>query len=245
MKKRASLLPWCIAAAVCAVIGGVLLSTPVRLSGGLLIGIGAVLLLWGAAKGHKALRRIIAAVVLLGFLGFAVAETQVIRYACKKDDSPVSAVIVLGAGVYGTAPSLSLRVRLDAALDYISDKPDVPIVVSGGQGSGENISEAQCMHDWLVAHGVDESRIWMEDQSTSTKENIDFSRAVLQSHGIDTTDNIAVVSADYHVYRASLYWGLPWMVPVPATMDGRWWPITVNYFIREAFGVVYLRVFGA
>ena len=243
--KRRKLLPWIVAFAACALVGAGLLATPLRFSGALLIGVGAVLLLWGTAKGHKVLRRVIAAVILLGFLVFAAAETLVIRYAFKKDDAPVSAVIVLGAGVYGTTPSLSLRVRLDAALEYVSDKPNVPIVVSGGQGSGENISEAQCMHDWLVTHGVNESRIWMEDQSTSTKENIDFSRAVLQSHGIDTTGNIAVVSADYHVYRASLYWGLPWMVPVPATMDGRWWPITVNYFIREAFGVEYLWVFGA
>ena len=242
--KRKSLLPWLIVAAVCALAGIVLLLTPLRFTGALLIGVGALLVLWGALKGHKAARRVIAILVLLGFLVFAAAEVQVVRYACKKDDADVSAVIILGAGVYGTTPSLSLRVRLEAALDYIADKPDVPIVVSGGQGSGEDITEAQCMRDWLVAHGVDESRIWMEERATSTKENIDFSRAVLQEHGIDTTGNIAVVSADYHVYRASLYWGLPTMVPVPATMDGRWWPLTVNYFVREAFGVVYLRVFG-
>ena len=243
--KRKALLPWLIAAAVCALAGIALLLTPLRCSGALLVGVGALLILWGALKGHKIARRIIAILVLIGFLIFASAEVQVVRYACKKDDAPVSAVIILGAGVYGTTPSLSLRVRLDAALKYIADKPDVPIVVSGGQGSGENITEAQCMRDWLVERGVDEGRIWMEERATSTKENIDFSRALLQERGIDTTDNIAVVSADYHVYRASLYWGLPWMVPVPAPMDGRWWPITVNYFIREAFGVVYLTVFGA
>ena len=242
--KRHALLPWCIAAAVCIVTGAAALVTPVRFSGALLIGVGILLLLWVLLKGKKKLRAVIAILVLIGFLIFAAAEIQVVHYACRKDDRPVSAVIVLGAGVYGTTPSLSLRVRLEAALEYIVDKPDVPIVVSGGQGNGENITEAQCMRDWLVAHGVDEERIWMEERATSTKENIDFSRAVLQEHGIDTTGNIAVVSADYHVYRASLYWGLPWMVPVPATMDGRWWPITVNYFIREAFGVVYLTVFG-
>ena len=243
--KRKALLPWIIAAAICVLIGTVLLATPVRFSGALLICVGAVLLLWGALKGKKKLRTVIAIFVLIGFLIFAAAEIQVIRYANKKNDADVSAVIVLGAGVYGTAPSLSLRVRLDAALDYISDKPDVPVIVSGGQGSGEDITEAQCMHDWLVARGVDESLIWMEDQSTSTKENLANSAALLRSYGIDTTDNIAVVSADYHVYRASLYWGLPSMVPVPAKMDGHWWPLTVNYFIREAFGVVYLRVFEA
>ena len=145
---------------------------------------------------------------------------------------------------YQAMACLCSDTKVQSDLNCIADKPDIPIVVSGGQGSGENITEAQCMRDWLVERGVDEGRIWMEERATSTKENIDFSRAVLQEHGIDTTGNIAVVSADYHVYRASLYWGLPWMVPVPATMDGRWWPITVNYFIREAFGVVYLRVFG-
>jgi len=241
--KHRPLLPWLIAACFCTLSGAALLLTPLRFSGALLIGIGAVILLWGALRGHKAARRIVALLLLIGFLLFAAAEVQVLRYALHKDDRPVSAVIILGAGVYGTRPSLSLRVRLDAALAYLADKPDVPVVVSGGRGSGEDITEARCMFDYLTDHGLDADRIWQEDRSTSTKENLDYSAALLRSRGIDTADNIAVVSADYHVYRASLFWG-PGMVPVPANMPGRWWPITVNYFIREAFGTVYLWLFA-
>jgi len=243
MKLR-PFLPWLIAAAVCAVGGAALLMTPLRFSGALLLGASAAAVLFGALHGRKTARRIIAIALLIGFIIFAAAEIQVVRYACKKDDTPVSAVIILGAGVYGTRPSLSLQVRLDAALNYLADKPDIPIVVSGGQGSGEDITEARCMYDYLTARGVAADRIWMEDCSTNTKENLENSAVLLRERGIDTSDSIAVVSADYHVYRASLYWGLPSMVPVSAAMPGRWWPITVNHFIREAFGVVYLRVFG-
>ena len=243
MKKLFS-IPQLIPAAICLLAGLALLLTPLRFSGALLIGVAALLLLWAALKQRKTARRILAVLLLIGFLVFAAAQIQVVRYACREDDAPVSAVIVLGAGVYGTRPSLSLQVRLEAALNYIADKPDIPIVVSGGQGPGEDISEAQCMADWLIARDVDEERIIREDRSTNTKENLAFSRAKLQEAGIDPDGRIAVVSADYHLYRAGLYWGSDNMVPVAGCMPARWWPITVNQFVREAFGVVYLRVFG-
>lgn len=237
-------IPQLMPSALCLLAGIALLITPLRFTGALLIGLAAVLLLWAALKGRKTVRRILAVLLIIGFLVFSAAQIQVVRYAFREDDAPVSAVIVLGAGVYGARPSLSLQVRLEAALDYIQDKPDIPVVVSGGQGPGEDISEAQCMADWLIAHGVDETRIIQENQSTNTKENLAFSRAKLQEAGIDTDGHIAVVSADYHLYRARLYWGSDGMVPVAGCMPARWWPITVNQFVREAFGVVYLRVFG-
>ena len=72
---------------------------------------------------------------------------------------PADAVIVLGAGVNGTEPSLSLRTRLDAPLDYLEAHPDIPVVLTGGTGYGEEeISEAACMYDYLTAHGVGAGR---------------------------------------------------------------------------------------
>jgi len=109
---------------------------------------------------------------------------------------------------------------------------------------GENITEAQCMADWLIEHGIDESRIYLEEQATNTRENVEFSQEILQSIGIDTTDNVAVVTSNYHLYRASLYWGVPWMVPVAAKMPAFYWPLTLNYYIREVFAVAKLLVFG-
>lgn len=182
------------------------------------------------------LRRVFLALAAVGFAFFAVLEMWVISYSRTDDETPVCAVIVLGAGVNGTEPSLSLATRLEAALDYVRDKPDIPIVVSGAQGRGEDISEARCMADWLIARGVAAERIILEEQATNTKENIWYSDEILAEKGIDTTANIAIVSSGYHLCRTSLYM-VGNMVPVAAHMPARFLPLTVNYYIREAFGI--------
>lgn len=235
-----------IAAILCAAMGACFVFgyTPMRFSGYLLFAAAAGLLCLGLlchlGKKHKWARvcKVIFFVGLsAGLLIFAVLEAWVISWARTDNDTPVTAVVVLGAGVNGTVPSLSLQVRLEAALEYLADKPDIPIVVTGSQGPGEDISEAQCMADWLIGRGVAADRILLEDQADNTKENIEFSKAMLRDNGVDTTANIAVVTSDYHLCRASLLWGVPWMVPVAAHMPEAYWPLTVNYFIREAFAV--------
>lgn len=235
-----------IAAILCAAVGACFVFgyTPMRFSGYLLFAAAVVLLclglLWRWGKKYRWAR--ICKVVLLagiaaGLVLFTVLEAWVISWARTDNDTPVTAVVVLGAGVNGTVPSLSLQVRLEAALDYIADKPDIPIVVTGSQGPGEDISEARCMADWLIGHGVAADRILLEDQADNTEENIEFSQRMLRDNGIDVTSNIAVVTSDYHLCRASLLWSVPWMVPVAAHMPEAYWPLTVNYFIREAFAV--------
>lgn len=184
-------------------------------------------------------KRILAVLLVLGVFLFSFLETEVIRWSKTDNESEVAGVIVLGAGVNGTVPSLSLRVRLETALEYIADKPDIPIVVTGSQGPGEDISEARCMADWLIAHGVDEDRILIEDQADNTRENIAFSRAMLSEKGYDTTTQFAIVSSDYHLCRAAMYWEIPGMIPVAAKMPERYQKslLTVNYYIREAFAL--------
>lgn len=240
-----------LGALILAVVGGfcVFVYSPMRFTGFLCFCAAAVVLLLGfliqrwKKKWAKVCLGILGACLCLGMAVFGVLEERVIRYGRTDWDSAVSAVVILGAGVNGTTPSLSLQVRLEAALDYIQDKPDIPIVVTGSKGPGEDISEARCMADWLVDHGVSEDRIWLEEQADNTEENICFSSELLAARGVDVTDNIAVVSADYHLYRASLYWGVPWMVPVAAHMPLRYWPLTVNYYIREAFAAAKLLMF--
>lgn len=92
-------------------------------------------------------------------------ETNVLMNRGGMPAIPADAVIVLGAGVNGTEPSLSLRTRLDAALDYLEENPDVPVVLTGGQGYGEEITEAQCMYDYLTTRGVTSERILLEEQA--------------------------------------------------------------------------------
>lgn len=184
-------------------------------------------------------RRFFLGLLAAGFVLFAVLEVRVLSWARTDHDTPVAAVIVLGAGVNGTEPSLSLLTRLEAALAYIQDKPDVPIIVSGSQGRGEDVSEARCMAGWLTARGVPLERIILEEQATNTEENIRYSLELLEERGI--AGNIAVVSSDYHLCRAAMYLGGD-MVPVAARMPARYWPLTVNYYIREAFGLVAAMV---
>ena len=233
----------CILAGLSLLIGVLMLSvfTAVRFTGFLLCCGSAALVIfvlltrWRERRPWALwCRRIFLGLLAAGFALFAVLEIRVLSWARTDRETPVTAVIVLGAGVNGTEPSLSLWTRLDAALSYVKDRPDIPIVVTGSQGRGEDISEARCMADWLTARGVPQERIILEEQATNTEENIRYSLELLEQRTI--AGNIAVVSSDYHRCRAAAYLGGN-MVPVAARMPARYWPLTVNYYIREAFGL--------
>lgn len=111
-------------------------------------------------------------------------------------------LVILGAGVRGETPSLTLMQRLDKSIEYINKYPEVKIIVSGGKGPGENISEAEAMKRYLVEHKVDEKQIIKEDRSTSTNENIKFTKQVIEN--IDKKENvkIALVTSDFHMFRS-------------------------------------------
>lgn len=233
----------CILAVLCLLLGALMqfVFTAVRFTGFLFWCAAAVLALFALLtrwreKHRWALwaRRGLLALLAAGFALFAVLECRVLSWARTDNETPVSAVIVLGAGVNGRTPSLSLLTRLDAALAYVQDKPEIPIVVSGSQGRGEEISEARCMYDWLAAHGIPAERIILEERAANTEENIRYSLELLEK--LDIAGNIAVVSSDYHLCRAAMHLGGD-MVPVAARMPARYLPLTVNYYIREAFGI--------
>lgn len=202
-----------------------------------------------ARRGHRAAawcELALIAALLLGFSLFTVLETMVVRGSfADESDAPVSAVIVLGAGVNGETPSLTLRTRIDAAAAYLEEHPDVPVVLSGGQGPGEAITEAECMRRALVRRGVDESRLYPEERSTSTQENLRYSRAILEELGVDPAQRVAIVTSDFHLCRARLMWGGD-TAAVPAHLPSTLYfqCLTVNYFIREAFGLAAYFVYG-
>ena len=202
-----------------------------------------------ARRGHRAAawcELALIAALLLGFSLFTVLDTMVVRGSfADESDAPVSAVIVLGAGVNGETPSLTLRTRIDAAAAYLEEHPDVPVVLSGGQGPGEAITEAECMRRALVRRGVDESRLYPEERSTSTQENLRYSRAILEELGVDPAQRVAIVTSDFHLCRARLMWGGD-TAAVPAHLPSALYfqCLTVNYFIREAFGLAAYFVYG-
>ena len=242
----------CYGLAVTCLLLGILLRfvyTAARFTGFLFLCAAVVLVVfalltrWRAKHGWALwLRRVLSGLLVAGFVFFAVLEVRVISWARTDNETPVSAIIVLGAGVNGTEPSLSLRTRLEAALAYAQERPDVPIIVSGSQGQGEAISEARCMYSWLTGRGLPPERIWLEEQADNTKENIAYSLEMLSDLGVDPAASIAVVSSDYHLYRASMYMAGN-MVPVAAHMPAQYFLLTLNYYVREAFGVAAELVF--
>lgn len=108
--------------------------------------------------------------------------------------------IVLGAKVNGEVPSLSLHYRMDAALDYANKYPHVKLVLSGGQGPDEMMTEAEAMRRYLVKNGVDETRLILEEESTSTYENLMYSKKLMP----DSVKSVTIITSDYHLARAKL-----------------------------------------
>ena len=193
-----------------------------------------------------------AGLVLLGLFGLAIdigliyfcsVEYLIVSNARTDQDPERSYLIVLGAAVHGDRPSLSLYHRLTSALEYLEQYPNSKAVLSGGQGNGENISEALCMHDWLVSSGIAEERLIMEDRSTSTMENLMFSLEKLKEDG-GTPDDVAILSSNYHLYRAKEMARSLGMEPAGVCCVPGYPIYTLGMFIREAFGLTHLWVFG-
>ena len=114
------------------------------------------------------------------------------------------------------------------------------MVLTGGQGYGEDITEAQCMYNYLTENGVDGGRLILEEAATTTAENFAFSRDLLTKTGVDpSTDTVAVVTNDFHIARAKLLAarnGYGHAVGVPAELP--WVHLQINYYLREAFAMV-------
>ena len=246
----------CVIAAVLALAGAVLLTVRawgMRFSGFLLVGLAAVLVLelllghWAkASKTGRLCRRIFQTALTLVLVPLICIEIYVINVGSSDPSAlPADAVVVLGAGVNGTQPSLSLYTRLTAALDYLEENPDVPVVLTGGLGYGEELTEARCRYDWLTARGVDPARLIMEEQAGNTAENFAFSKELLEEQGIDPAENlVAVVTNDFHIARSRLIaarQGYGHAFGVPAKLP--WRHLEVNYYLRESFAMVKTWIF--
>ena len=165
--------------------------------------------LWGIAvlvflfpRLHRVGRTVLGVLVCAGLIVFTIFEIPVVRDAHTDTDAHPDTIIVLGAGVNGSTPSLSMCNRLDAALAYLNANPAATVIVSGGQGPGEDITEAKAMADYLTAHGIDSARIVQEDRSRTTRENLENSFAILRARGGDPADGVGIVTSEYHLYRA-------------------------------------------
>lgn len=169
-----------------------------------------------------------------------IIMTSLMIHAANKEPEGKETLIVLGCRVYGEDASLSLRERLDAAYEYLEANPGTYCVVSGGQGPGETISEAECMYRYLVDRGIDGSRIYKEDASTSTRENLAFSLQVIEENGLPET--LAVATSEYHQYRVGLIAKELGVKNTAVSGKTAIW-LLPTFYVRELYGILYELVF--
>jgi uncharacterized SAM-binding protein YcdF (DUF218 family) len=165
---------------------------------------------------RKAVRRpIIRPIILVFFVVFgalflvsAIASVQILLCYSGDDEIPENAVvIVLGCGlspVDQTSPSVMLGGRLRTAEKYIAAHPDATVILSGGQGADERISEAEAMRRWFEAGGYDRARFVIEDKSDSTATNLQNSRLVCEEYAI-AQDDVVVITDGFHQFRARYF----------------------------------------
>lgn len=189
-------------------------------------------------KGNlKKLHRVISIFSLVGLIFFILLEGVIIFYP-KENKNKSDLLMILGAGVNGKTPSLTLKGRLDKGIEYLKKYDDnTYVVVSGGQGRGEDISEALCMKEYLVQNGVLESKIIMEDKSTSTGENFRFSKEVIKNElGLDVESaRIKVITNDFHSFRSNMIGRRNGYENLNFYSSRTYWPLIPIYYVREGF----------
>ena len=145
-------------------------------------------------------------------------------------------LVVLGCRVKKGRPSNMLKRRLEAAYDYLSKHDSVNVVVSGGQGEDEIISEAQCMKEYLIEKGIDPGRIYIEDRSVNTEENIRLSMNLIEKQGL--CSDITIVTDGFHQLRAELIAKKLGINVSHISASTRWY-LLPSYWVREWYGNIY------
>lgn len=197
--------------------------------------------LWDKPAG-KIFLIIVSAVLTVCVIIAIVISIFMIKAADDPPPDENNTLVVLGCKVNNGKPSIMLGRRLNAAYEYLSEHNSVNVVVSGGQGSDEVMSEAQCMKDYLISKGIDSGRIFMEDKSTNTEENLKFSQEIIKREGLPET--ITLVTDAFHQCRAEMLAGNIGIEPYNISGYTSWYIVPV-YWVREWFGIAYYAIFGS
>lgn len=192
----------------------------------------------------KAVKRIFTFLLCVGLLIVGITECLIIHASFGDPKETVDYIVVLGAKVREDGPSVSLMDRIYAARDYLQEHPEVTAVLSGGKGEDEPITEAECMYQELVALGVDPGRLWIENNATSTWENMHFTLDLIEEKTGQRPEKLGVLSSEYHLFRAGLFaeaCGIE-SVGIPARTSRV--SQMVNHFMREVAGVWHYLLLG-
>lgn len=181
--------------------------------------------------------RIIKYTFFILLTSFIMIESLIIYSANVKQDVKADYIMILGAGLWGETPSLILLERLDTARQYINKYPDIKIILSGGKGPGETITEADAMEKYLVRKGANKENIIKEENSTDTMENFKFTKQILSSINPKTNIKLVIVTNGFHEYRSKLLAKrngfIPYGYPAPTYKL-----LIPTYYVREYFALI-------
>jgi uncharacterized SAM-binding protein YcdF (DUF218 family) len=158
--------------------------------------------------------------ILIGIVYLGILQFKISHYRYQTVPQNADYMIVLGARVKDSGPSLALKYRINTAASYLKKNENTIAIASGGQGNNERISEAESIKQELIKKGISPSRIILEDLSTSTVENVRFSKKLIPP----SAKKGIIVTNDFHIYRSiqiakdqslTLY-GLPAKTPLKA-----------------------------
>lgn len=183
---------------------------------------------------HKTIGIIFHMFVVVAIVVLATLCGMIAREFSAKGNQNLDYIIVLVAQVRENRPSVVLKYRLDAAIDYLNKNPDTVCIVSGGQGGNEPFSEAKVMAEYLLDKGIEENRILIEDKSTNTVENIKNSKRLLE----EPYNGVGIVTNNFHMFRAvqiAKKQGLEGICGIAADSNVLYLP---NNILRECMGIL-------
>ena len=167
---------------------------------------------------------------------FGIIEFRIVSAMSIQPQPGFDYVITLGAAVRDGLPTTPLLLRIQKTAEYLTDNPDTVVIASGGQGPTESMSEAQCIKEYLLQYGIEDSRIILEDRSTDTEANIRNSFELIPGGA-----SVGVISNNFHIYRAvrtaELQGHRVFGIPAKSLL-----PLGIHYTVREFFAVVQLEL---
>ena len=179
-------------------------------------------------------------VIVLFILSLVMVESIIIFYMKTTTIPNADYVIILGCQVDGSIPSIPLLRRIKIATDYLKTNEKTKVIVTGGQGQGENITEAEAMKKVLLQNGISEDRIFEENKSKSTIENFIFSDKLFNLHD----KNVIIVTTDYHMFRALSSAKKLNYKNVKAMPSKSHLSVLPVYLLREYMAIVYYKMLG-
>lgn len=190
------------------------------------------------------LKRLLSLILTICIAFFLAVESFVVSCAKEGPAENADYVIILGAKVNGETPSLEFSRRISTAADYLKENPASAAIATGGKGYDENIAESKAALYRLLALGIDAGRIFTEERSTSTEENLQFAADVIRQRGGDPQkDSVVIVSSSFHLFRAGLHAGKEGFGDVSYLGCTGLKVLIPHYYLREFAALVYEVVF--